>query len=132
MTERSSRRHEAAATRCAMLLALAACVALGSSRTAHAATAAQVTAGSEHSCVRTSTGDLRCWGSVAVGDGGFLQRLLPVEVPELTGSTAFVDAGDQHTCAVTTTGSTRVLGSQQLWAARRRHQRQQLSPVGVV
>lgn len=88
----------------AMLLVTAACLACARVNGAAAATAVQVTAGDGRTCVRTSSGDLRCWGDGPVGDGSELRRLVPVDLTDLAASTAFVDLGHHHGCAVTTAG----------------------------
>lgn len=66
----------------------------------------QVTAGSEHTCVRYADGSAACWGlnlNGQLGDGTTTSRGVPAPVPDLTG---IVDlrAGHSHTCAVLDSG----------------------------
>lgn len=67
-------------------------------------TFATITAGGDHTCALTTTGQAFCWGSsqsLESGGGG-----PPVLVPTAVGGPAFVGitAGRYHTCAVTSAG----------------------------
>jgi alpha-tubulin suppressor-like RCC1 family protein len=71
----------------------------------------ELTAGFEHTCGRSSGGDVWCWGrngSGQIGDGEPLvsgdQRLVPVQA-DVT-NVALIAAGMSHTCAHTTDGAT--------------------------
>jgi alpha-tubulin suppressor-like RCC1 family protein len=71
-----------------------------------ALTAASVSAGSEHTCARTSAGATMCWGRNLLGelgDGTTTDRVKPVLV---SGGLAFsfVRAGDAQSCGVTNGG----------------------------
>jgi alpha-tubulin suppressor-like RCC1 family protein len=64
--------------------------------------AADVTAGSAHSCALDGDGQIWCWGRGDAGQlGGALAAVLtPAPVPDVEGALA-VSAGAAHTCAVT-------------------------------
>ncbi|MGE0440899.1 MAG: hypothetical protein AB7L66_09885 [Gemmatimonadales bacterium] len=62
-----------------------------------------VTAGYKHSCARSTSGTVRCWGdntSGQLGNGSTTSSSVPVTV----GSFATVSAGFAHTCALTAAG----------------------------
>lgn len=73
-----------------------------------------VSAGTSHSCAVDADGRVWCWGGNSpggpLGDGTLETRLVPVEVPGVTGI-ATVSAGASHTCAVTTTGVAKCWGN---------------------
>jgi alpha-tubulin suppressor-like RCC1 family protein len=65
-------------------------------------TAADVAAGSAHTCAVTSAGGVRCWGANdqgQLGDGTTGDRTTPVDAAGITGATALA-AGVAHACAV--------------------------------
>lgn len=67
----------------------------------------QVSAGSGHTCVRTTEGAVKCWGANRhgqLGDGTTVTQDTAVAVHGLPGSVAVIAAGGGHTCAVTTAG----------------------------
>ena len=76
-----------------------------------------VALGDTHSCVVTSGGGVKCWGSNSsgqLGDGTTTRQNTPVSVlasagVELTGIVA-VSAGSAHSCALTTTGGVKCWG----------------------
>ena len=74
---------------------------------------ASVASGYDHTCAVTILGDAYCWGNNffgQLGDGTFVEKLIPVPVDGLTGTgvrIAFVDeaaAGEFHTCIRTPMG----------------------------
>ncbi|MBK6532279.1 MAG: hypothetical protein IPF99_22625 [Deltaproteobacteria bacterium] len=70
----------------------------------------EVTAGFQHTCVRTSRGLVRCWGDNSRGQAGSpfpAPRI--TEVANLT-NVAGLSAGYQHTCARLTDGTVRCWG----------------------
>ena len=76
-----------------------------------------VALGDTHSCVVTSGGGVKCWGSNSsgqLGDGTTTRQNTPVSVlasagVELTGIVA-VSAGSAHSCALTSTGGVKCWG----------------------
>ena len=75
------------------------------------ATVADITAGADHTCARTTTGDAYCWGNNGngqLGDGTTIGRTTPVKVLPgaglASGTIADISVGGPHTCARTTTG----------------------------
>ncbi|MCB9594825.1 MAG: hypothetical protein H6719_19040 [Sandaracinaceae bacterium] len=62
---------------------------------------AEVAAGNEHTCARTTTGEVWCWGRNdrgQLGDGTTTDRARPVLVPGLSGVDQ-LDLGHSHSCA---------------------------------
>ena len=73
----------------------------------------QVTAGSEHSCLRTTTGGARCWGRDDFGQlgvGATVTRFHPTDVIGLTTGVAAIEAGGKHTCALLNAGTVKCWG----------------------
>jgi alpha-tubulin suppressor-like RCC1 family protein len=73
-----------------------------------------VTAGSTHTCARTSSGGATCWGANyggQIGDGTLNDQHAPVDVIGLTSGVTAVAAGYAHTCAVTTAVSVKCWGN---------------------
>lgn len=78
-----------------------------------------VAAGSRHTCVRSGTGTVRCWGEGVSGQLGYgnLNSVGDNEVPasvglvDVGGSVTQVVAGDAHTCALMASGAVRCWGS---------------------
>lgn len=82
--------------------------------------AAQVSVGAWHSCARTTTGTVKCWGRNHVGqlgqdstdslgdDGGETAGLVAVNVGGAT--VASVVSGNNHTCILSDTGAVRCWG----------------------
>ena len=75
-----------------------------------------IATGSNHSCAVSASGGLKCWGfngGGQLGDNSTTNRLAPVDVIGLTGSTdtmAAIAAGDSHTCAMTIGGGVKCWG----------------------
>lgn len=81
---------------------------------ANAVTFTQVVGGNSHTCGRTDTGGVRCWGSNfngELGNGTTLHQSVPVEVLGLTSDVAAIDAGANSTCALLNTGAVRCWGA---------------------
>ncbi|MGE0357588.1 MAG: FG-GAP-like repeat-containing protein [Burkholderiales bacterium] len=77
---------------------------------------AQVAAGYDHSCARTTGGALKCWGlnlQGQLGDNSNTNRLLPVDVSGLASGVTDVAAGQFHTCALVAGGGTKCWGRAQ-------------------
>jgi alpha-tubulin suppressor-like RCC1 family protein len=72
----------------------------------HAEPILNIKAGFNHTCVLTSSGNVKCWGNNAfgqLGDGTQTSRSTPVEAP-LPDYAEIVSAGTLHTCAATNGG----------------------------
>ena len=68
---------------------------------------ASVSAGGLHTCARTTTGGLRCWGinsSGQLGDGSTAPSTLPVTPMGLSSGVAALSSGRSHTCVELDTG----------------------------
>ena len=66
-----------------------------------------VASGDSHSCVVTSSGGVKCWGSNSsgqLGDNSLENRSTPVDVSGLTSGVSAVSSGGSHSCALTTSG----------------------------
>lgn len=73
-----------------------------------------ITAGTDHSCAVVAGGAARCWGANAagqLGNGGFQDQLVPVQVHSLTSGVTQLSAGERHTCARTSAGGARCWGN---------------------
>ncbi len=77
---------------------------------------AAISAGSNHTCVLTNAGGVKCWGSNSsgqLGDGSYDDSLVPVDVVGLTSGVASVVASPLgfHTCAVLVVGDVKCWGT---------------------
>ena len=75
-----------------------------------------VSAGENHTCAVTESGDSKCWGysPAGLGDGTSTFSATPVDVVGMTTDVVAVSAGGAHTCAVTTDGGLKCWGSNYL------------------
>lgn len=74
---------------------------------------ASITLGATHSCAKTVSGAVYCWGAAAyvgAGEGVVADTALPLAVQGLTGSVRTLVAGDQLTCALLDSGSVQCWG----------------------
>ena len=73
----------------------------------------EITVALEHSCVLTTGGGAKCWGSNSsgqLGDGTTAGRLTPVSVTGLASGVTAISADGFHTCALTTSGGAKCWG----------------------
>ena len=76
------------------------------------ASAANIAAGNEYTCIVTTGGATQCWGRNADGQlGNRTADTIPAAVVGLTGSAVSITAGDSHTCARTPAGTVRCWGN---------------------
>lgn len=76
--------------------------------------AAQITAGSEHTCIRTTSGGVKCWGDNyygQIGVGSTSSKILTPTDVSLGGTAVDISAGRYHTCAVLSNGTIKCWGS---------------------
>lgn len=74
----------------------------------------EIEAGSNHTCARSASGGLQCWGDNRFGQLGIdatSLRLVPTQVSGLTSGIADVGIGNYHGCALTTGGAVKCWGS---------------------
>ncbi len=74
----------------------------------------QIIAGRNHSCARTTTGAVYCWGSNAsgqLGDGTTINHLTPTLITGQTFSFIASGANADHTCGITSAGALRCWGA---------------------
>jgi alpha-tubulin suppressor-like RCC1 family protein len=72
-----------------------------------------ITAGGAHTCLLTTAGGVKCWGSNTygqLGDGSRISRNSPVDVTGLTKGVIAIEAGLTHTCALTSRGGVKCWG----------------------
>jgi hypothetical protein len=80
--------------------------------------APNIACGGSHTCYRKSNGSLWCWGSDVygqLGDGTFADKILPLQVASLGGSTVEVTAGEDFTCGRRSDSTLQCWGVQRRW-----------------
>lgn len=72
-----------------------------------------ISSGGSHTCVKTTSGGGKCWGSNdygQLGDATFSQRNTPVDVIGISEGISEITTGQNHTCAVTQNGEGKCWG----------------------
>jgi alpha-tubulin suppressor-like RCC1 family protein len=72
-----------------------------------------IASGDYHSCARTPSGGVKCWGLNQygqLGNGSYLNRSTPVDVTNLGSDVVAVAGGVGHTCALTSAGGVKCWG----------------------
>jgi alpha-tubulin suppressor-like RCC1 family protein len=72
-----------------------------------------VAAGGWHTCGKTNTGGVKCWGyngDGELGDGTWITRTLPVDVQGLASGVTVLTAGHKHTCVRLNDGGVKCWG----------------------
>ncbi len=76
----------------------------------------EIAAGADHTCARSASGDVRCWGSNShgqLGNGQTSRHFVPIQVADLPASVQALAAGGRHSCALASGGDLRCWGDNQ-------------------
>ena len=96
----------------ALILTMTLVVSGSETKPVAASAAKAIAAGWHHTCITTSTGDVKCWGNNEygqLGNGNNTSSTTPVDVNNLEGVVK-ISTGNKHTCAVTSEGGVKCWG----------------------
>jgi len=99
-----------------------------------AADVAQLSAGGDHTCARSASGTVQCWGDNRFGQLGIdaiSVRLVPTQVSGLTRGIRAVGVGSYHACALTDAGAVHCWGANNAGQLGDGSDRLRLTPVAV-
>ncbi|MCC5866266.1 MAG: hypothetical protein JJU31_14175 [Wenzhouxiangella sp.] len=76
----------------------------------------EIAAGADHTCARSASGTVRCWGSNShgqLGNGQTSRHFVPIQVSDLPATVQALAAGGRHNCALASGGDLRCWGDNQ-------------------
>jgi alpha-tubulin suppressor-like RCC1 family protein len=94
-----------------------------------------VSAGAEHTCLLSTTGGVRCWGSNQhgqLGDGAGASSSYPVDVQGLASGVSSLAVNNNHACAVNAAGAVKCWGQNDWGQLGDNSTQSRATPVNVV